>query len=76
MTIREYWDKMYAETTTDEEFDEVVELENVIFRVLEDNEDDFTIWAIEEGIDLDAVEVVMDEEIPVLTLWYWDHCEE
>ena len=74
MTIREYFDNMYDATTTDAEFDEVTELQNVMYNVLVENEDDFTIWADEEGIDLTATEIIMGEEYLVLTTWCWDMC--
>ena len=74
MTIREYFNNMYDAATTDEEFDEVNELERVMYNVLIDNEDDFTTWAIEEGIDLTATEIIMGEEYLVLTTWCWDVC--
>lgn len=67
MTIREYFDRMIDE---DYELEEVAELEAVAFRTMEEDFDDFTMWAIENGIDLDAEE---DGEL-VLTLWAWDVC--
>ncbi len=67
MTIREYFDRMIAE---DYELEEIAELEAVAFRTMEEDFDDFTMWAIENGIDLDAEE---DGEL-VLTLWAWDVC--
>ena len=76
MTINEYWEKMFAETENEEEWEEVAELEDVMYRVMEDNFDDFTIWACEEGIDLDAEEMVGGHEIKSLTLWCWDMCGE
>ena len=74
MTIREYFDNMYDAATTDAEFDEVTELQNVMYNVLVENEDDFTVWADEEGIDLTATEMIMGEEYLVLTTWCWDMC--
>lgn len=67
MTIREYFDRMIAE---DYELEEIAELEETAFHCMEDDFDDFTMWAIENGIDLDAEE---DGEL-VLTLWAWDVC--
>lgn len=67
MTIREYFDRMIAE---DYELEEIAELEQTAFRCMEDDYDDFSMWAIENGIDLDAEE---DGEL-VLTLWAWDVC--
>lgn len=67
MTIREYFDRLIAE---DYDLEEVAELEQTAFHCMEDDFDDFTMWAIENGIDLDAEE---DGE-RVLTLWAWDVC--
>lgn len=67
MTIREYFDRMIAE---DYDLEEVAELEAVAFRSMEEDFEDFSMWAIENGIDLDAEE---DGEL-VLTLWAWDVC--
>lgn len=67
MTIREYFDRMIAE---DYELEEVAELEQTAFHCMEDDYDDFSMWAIENGIDLNAEE---DGEL-VLTLWAWDVC--
>lgn len=67
MTIREYFDRLIAE---DYELEEVAELEAVAFRTMEEDFEDFSLWAIENGIDLDAEE---DGEL-VLTLWAWDVC--
>lgn len=67
MTIREYFDRMISE---DYDLEEVAELEQTTFRCMEEDYDDFAMWAIENGIDLDAEE---DGEL-VLTLWAWDVC--
>lgn len=68
MTIREYFDRMVS---ADYDLEEVAELEAVAFRSYEEDEDDFTMWAIENGIDLDARDASGDL---VLTLWCWDVC--
>jgi hypothetical protein len=73
MTIREYFDNM-MKGLTDEEMDEVFDLENTIYQCYEDDYDDFCIWAIENGIDINATETVGRDVIPVLTLWAWDMC--
>lgn len=70
MTIREYFDDLYMV----EDFDDAADYEMTIYRCMEEDEDDFTVWAIENGIDLHATTMVMGEEIPVLTLWCWDMC--
>ena len=73
MTIREYFDAM-METATVDEMDEIFEVEETLFHCYEEDEEDFTMWAIENGIDLTATETVLGEEVPVLTLWAWDMC--
>lgn len=75
MTIREYFDSLTATATADE-MDEIFEMEDTLFHCYEDDFEDFSSWAIENGIDLTATATVMGEEIPVLTLWAWDHCED
>ena len=72
MNIREYFDKMMTEALTDEEMDEVIELENTMFHCMEDDELDFESWAHENGIDLNARDALTGEF--VLTLWCWDMC--
>ena len=72
MTIREYWAALEAEAQDLDELDEVLELERVMYAVLEQDEDDFTVWACESGIDLTAVDEATGEL--VLTLWCWDQC--
>lgn len=69
MTIREYFDAMIS---ADYDLDEIAELEQTALRSYEADEEDFTMWAIENGIDLTA----RDEETGelVLTLWCWDVC--
>ena len=47
MTIREYFDNMI---TADYDLDEIGELEQTIFHIMEDDYDDFTMWAVENGI--------------------------
>ena len=74
MTIREYFDNMVTENMTDEDWDEIYEVENTIYHCYEDDYEDFAMWAIENGIDLEATEVVLGEEILVTTLWAWDMC--
>jgi len=66
MTIREYID-----TLDEEERDEIAE---TLYHCMEDDFDDFSMWAIENGIDLDATETVLGQEVPVLTLWAYDMC--
>ena len=73
MTIREYFDAQIATATIDE-IDEIFEEMETLFHCMEDDFDDFSSWAIENGIDLDATATVMGEEVPVLTLWAYDMC--
>ena len=70
MTIREYFAALYADALTDEDFDEVVDFEQTIYHCMDEDYDDFTMWATENGIDLTAT----DDGETVLTLWAWDMC--
>lgn len=74
MTIREYIDSLTTIDSTAEEEQEAYELEQTLFACYEDDYDDFCMWALENGIDVDATEIVNGEEIPVTTLWAWDVC--
>lgn len=66
MTIREY-----IETLDEEEMDEIAE---TLYHCYEEDFDDFSMWAVENGIDLDATETVLGQEVLVLTLWAYDMC--
>ena len=72
MNIQEYFKNLMLNARDDEEMEEAIEIELIMYRVLEENELDFENWAHEEGIDLTAKKIVLGEEIPVLTLWCWD----
>lgn len=74
MTIREYFDNMIHDNMTEEDWDEISEVEEIVFNCYEDDFEDFSMWAIENGIDLDATETVLGEAVPVLTLWAYDMC--
>ena len=74
MTIREYFDNMIHDNMTEEDWDEISEYEETLFHCYEDDFEDFSMWAIENGIDLDATETVLGEAVPVLTLWAYDMC--
>ena len=74
MTIREYFDNMIHDNMTEEDWDEISETEETVFNCYEDDFEDFSLWAIENGIDLDATETVLGEAVPVLTLWAYDMC--
>lgn len=72
MNIQEYFKNLMLNARDDEEMEEAIEIEMIMYRVLEENELDFENWAHEEGIDLNAKKMVLGQEIPVLTLWCWD----
>lgn len=74
MTIREYFDNMIHDNMTEEDWDELWEIEDTLFHCYEDDFEDFATWAIENGIDLDATETVLGAAVPVLTLWAYDMC--
>jgi len=74
MTIREYFNNMIHDNMTEEDWTEISEIEETMFNCYEDDFEDFSMWAIENGIDLDATETVLGEAVPVLTLWAWDMC--
>lgn len=74
MTIREYFDNMIHDNMTEEDWTEISEIEETVFNCYEDDFEDFSVWAIENGIDLDATETVLGEAVPVLTLWAYDMC--
>ena len=74
MTIREYFDNMIHDNMTEEDWDEISETEETMFAIYEDDFEDFSMWAIENGIDLEATEMVLGEAVPVLTLWAYDMC--
>lgn len=70
MTIREYFENIYAT----EDFEDAADYEMTIYRCYEEDEEDFTMWAIENGIDLTATIEIMGEAVSVLTAWAWDMC--
>lgn len=74
MTIREYFDNMIHDNMTEEDWTEISEIEETMFAIYEDDFDDFCMWAIENGIDIEATEIVLGEAVPVLTLWAYDMC--
>lgn len=76
MTIREYFDNMITDNMSEEDWEEIWETEDTMFACYEDDYEDFCIWAIENGIDLTATQTVLGEEVLVLTLWAYDHCED
>lgn len=72
MTIREYFDNMITPNMTEEDWDELFDLENTAYACYEDDDLDFESWALENGIDLTARDPQTGET--VLTLWAWDMC--
>lgn len=72
MTIREYFDAIYAT----EDFEDACDYEMTIYRCYEEDYDDFAMWAMENGIDLTATTDIMGLPVLVLTAWAWDMCEE
>lgn len=72
MTIREYFETIYAT----EDFDDAVAYEQTIYRCMEEDYDDFAMWAMENGIDLTATTDILGEAVPVLIAWAWDMCGE
>jgi hypothetical protein len=68
MTIREYFDKLYATAQTDEDFAKVVDYEWEVYEM----EDGFSDWAEANDIDLTAKVMVGGREESVLQLWAWD----
>ena len=67
--IREYFDNLRNLTTNEEEFDNVLELENTVYKM---DDEEFESYCHENGIDL----TVRDEKTGelVVTLWGWDMC--
>lgn len=72
MTIREYFDAIYAT----EDFEDAADYEMTIYRCMEEDYDDFAMWAMENGIDLTATTEILGETVSVLIAWAWDMCEE
>ena len=68
MTIYEYCTNL-IETM---DFDEAVDTIATMYACYEADFDDFCMWAIENGIDVDAMDARTGEA--VLTLWAWDQC--
>lgn len=65
MTIREYFENLYNNTTTSAEWDAVCEYEQSVF----DMEEGFEEWAEENNIDLTAMGT---HGITILQYWAWD----
>lgn len=67
MNIRTYFDNLYKNAITDEDFDAITEYEQEVYEM-----DDLTDWAEENGVDLTATERVWSQDILVLQLWAWE----
>lgn len=52
------------------------EEENAVFTAWENETLDINEWAKINNVNLDAVKVVNNETISILTLWAWDMTEE
>ena len=75
LNIREYFDNLYKNTNTDEEWDNVMEYENSVYEMANNvDSDDFNNWLIVNNIDTEATEMVYNRPVKVLTLWGWDMC--
>lgn len=75
LNIREYFDNLYKNTNTDEEWDNVMEYENSVYEMANNvDSDDFNNWLITNNIDTEATEMVYNRPVKVLTLWGWDMC--
>lgn len=69
MTIREYFDNIL--NTTDD-FAAYCDAQDELYTLCENEDFDLQAWADEHGVDLTATKLVHGEEIPVVTLWFWD----
>ena len=65
--IRAYFNHLYDETTTEAEWEAVMEYETAVFY---DVDNDFEQWAVEHDIDLTAVDEKTGQTY--LQLWAWD----
>lgn len=75
LNIREYFDNLYKNANTDEEWDNVMEYENSVYEMANNvDSDDFDNWLIANNIDTEATEMVCNRPVKVLTLWGWDMC--
>lgn len=64
MNIREYFDNLYNNATTDEAFEAVMEYETSVYEL-----EDLEVWASEHQVDLTAMG---PHGITVLQYWAWD----
>ena len=70
MRIRDYFYNEYEKTRTEEEWDKVAKKEVAIFRLYEDNYEEFEKWAKMVGIDLEAKSRYTD--YLDITCWVWE----
>lgn len=69
MNIREYFDNLRNLTTNEEEFDNVLELENTVYEM---DDEEFESYCRDNDIDLTVRDNRTGEL--VVTLWCWDMC--
>ena len=69
--IREHFENLRNLTTNEEELDNILELENIVYEM---DDEEFESYCHENDIDL----TVRDERTGelVVTLWGWDMCGE
>lgn len=77
MNIKEYFNNLYNNTTTTEEWEAVMEYEEATYEMFEQGADEeVELWAKQCNVDLQATKVVLGMPTPVVTLWVWDMCGE
>lgn len=77
MNIREYFNNLYNKTTTTEEWEAVMEYEEVTYEMFEeDTMENVELWAQQCNVDLQATQTVLGTPELVTTLWAWDMCGE
>ena len=70
MRITDYFYNEYEKTRTEEEWDKVARKEIAMFRLYEDNYEEFEKWAEMVGIDLEAKSHYTD--YLDITCWVWE----
>ena len=69
MTIREYFYGEYEKTRTKAEWEMVEKEEKRVFELYEEGGYEFAEWAIEKGVELEAISKLGYKEV---TLWAWE----
>lgn len=68
MNIREYFNKLYENN-----FDDAVEIENMVWDWYNNDEQKFDKWVEDNNIELyDVIEMMDGDNEYALTLWVWD----